>query len=312
MTRASRASLLVPRTRPDRPADFAARDVVIARQGHGARRVRRARRIVRILACLVCLALGFVATAAATRAAADWLSTTALLAVTRVEVVGTQRIERAAILRAARIEGGANILALDPAAIRERVELLPGVREARVVRQLPHQVVLVVEERRPYALVNGQAGLVWIDAQGYLVARERRPWLPMLPILSGVEPPARGADGLLPDRLRVGLSLLRAVERTGGGLAARISEIDLASPEGPVLYTVDRVAVRVGEESWDERLARLDGVLAEFDARGEGVEWIDLRFRDLVVLQPEPAVAEASGDATPGHEASTVNRVERQ
>ncbi len=58
--------------------------------------------------------------------------------------------------------------------------------------------------------------------------------------------------------------------------------------EGPVLYTVDGIEVRLGTEQWDERLARLEGVLAQLATQSGGVgavTAVDLRFRDQVVLQ---------------------------
>jgi cell division septal protein FtsQ len=55
--------------------------------------------------------------------------------------------------------------------------------------------------------------------------------------------------------------------------------------EGPVLYTVDAVEVRLGREEWDARLARLAGVLAQLRSAGEVVSSIDLRVRDQVVLK---------------------------
>ena len=54
--------------------------------------------------------------------------------------------------------------------------------------------------------------------------------------------------------------------------------------DGPVLYTVDGLEVRLGTEEWDERLARLEGVLAEVGRDGQGVRTIDLRFRNQVVF----------------------------
>jgi cell division septal protein FtsQ len=54
--------------------------------------------------------------------------------------------------------------------------------------------------------------------------------------------------------------------------------------DGPVLYTVDGVEVRLGPEEWEERLARLEGVLAQIARDSEAVRAIDLRFRDQVVL----------------------------
>ncbi len=53
--------------------------------------------------------------------------------------------------------------------------------------------------------------------------------------------------------------------------------------EGPVLYTVDGVEVRLGTEDWDERLARLEGILAQIAT--QDVRAVDLRFRDQVVFQ---------------------------
>jgi hypothetical protein len=62
--------------------------------------------------------------------------------------------------------------------------------------------------------------------------------------------------------------------------------VDLARSQGPVLYLVDGIEVRLGSDAWGDRLARLDGVLGDLDARGERVTTIDLRFRDQVVLTP--------------------------
>ncbi len=60
-----------------------------------------------------------------------------------------------------------------------------------------------------------------------------------------------------------------------------------------MLYLTDGVAVWLGGEGWDARLARLDAVLGGLEEQGEAVESIDLRFRDLVVLRPRGAAAGA-------------------
>ena len=73
--------------------------------------------------------------------------------------------------------------------------------------------------------------------------------------------------------------------RSGEGLLNSVSEIDVSRAEGPVLYTLDGVEVRIGKEDWEARLGRLLGVLAQLKASGETVTAIDLRFRDQVVLQ---------------------------
>ena len=84
-------------------------------------------------------------------------------------------------------------------------------------------------------------------------------------------------------KARAAIALIRAIARSGSELTAEISEIDMSRREGPVLYTVDGVEVRLGSEDWEERLARLEGVLAQVAT--QDVRAVDLRFRDQVVFR---------------------------
>ena len=300
MSRA-RASHLVPGSRASRPAEAATRRSLIANQRHRARRLRWARRAVRLTGrCLgVGLVVGTVLVVGSV--VSHWIRHTPLLAVAAVEIEGLHRLPEGLVRTAAAVPPGANLVAVDPAAVAARVEALPGVRRARVIRQLPDRVTVLVEERAPYALLNvgggpgagsgRPEGLVWIDVEGHLVGTEPRPGTPALPILSGVARAGTDGDGEPSARLRAGIALIRAVQRIGGRVAARISEIDLTPADGPVLYTTDGAEVRVGDEAWGERLARLDGVLADLDSHGERVLSVDLRFRDLVVWKPRAPVA---------------------
>ena len=83
---------------------------------------------------------------------------------------------------------------------------------------------------------------------------------------------------------RWSIALIRALVRRASRLTAQISEIDVSRPDGPVLYTVDGVEVRLGTEEWESRLGRLENVLQEIASAPEAVTSIDLRFRDQVVL----------------------------
>jgi cell division protein FtsQ len=232
----------------------------------------------------------------------DWARRTPLLATRTVDVSGAHRIDEGTVLATAGIEPGTNLFAVDVEAAEARLAALPGVRRAHVVRHLPGRISILVEEREPYALVNA-GGLHWVDADGYLVMSDARPGAIGLPILTGVGAPAAGAAPPS-NGLHTGLAVLHVLQRTSERLAARVSEIDVSRSHGPVLYLVDGIEVRLGTDGWADRLARLDGVLGELDARGERVSSIDLRFRDQVVLTPHsPAPA-----AGPGRTAATAGR----
>jgi cell division protein FtsQ len=281
-----RRSALSPRGTAGGFEDLALRGRLIGGQRVDRYRLRRrvARRARRVAGGAVMLALGVVALGL-TALLAGWLLASPRFAIASVEVTGQSRLTREAIEAAADIAPGGNIFALDAADVVARIETLPLVRRAAVVRRLPNRVAIVVEERRPFTLVNA-GDLRWIDEQGVDLGPELRPVATGAPIISGLTTgDLGGGRGGATERAATGLALLRLLLRSGSGLASSISEIDVSRPEGPVLYTLDGVEVRLGKDEWEGRLGRLLGVLAQLKASGEVVTAIDLRFRDQVVLK---------------------------
>jgi len=279
-----RRSALSPRAATDAFEDLASRGRLIGRQRIDRSRLRRrvARR-ARLIAgragvvALVALALGV------SGLGVGWLLKSPRFAVASVDVRGQSRLSREEIEAAAGIEPGSNIFTLDTREVVSRLEALPLVRHAAVIRSLPNRVAISVEERRPFTLVH-TGRLHWIDEQGIDLGPEARAVALGAPVISGLS-----AEDLAPEapsgRAAAGLSLLRLLLRSDAGLLNSISEIDMSRAEGPVLYTVDGVEVRIGKDDWEARLGRLLGVLGQLRASGETVTAIDLRFRDQVVLQ---------------------------
>jgi len=85
----------------------------------------------------------------------------------------------------AAIPRGTNIFKLDTIGVTGRVESLPEVRRADVVRELPNRVVISVEERRPFTLVHG-GRLHWMDEEGRLLGASPEAVAPPMPVISGL------------------------------------------------------------------------------------------------------------------------------
>jgi len=279
-----RTAVLSPRGAPRELEDLAEKGRLIA--GQRVSRARMQRRLIRrarVLAIRLALLVAASAAVAGGGLGLRWMLTSARFAVTEIEVRGAHGLRRESIA-AAGLVPGVNFFRLDPRAIEERLESLPLVRRAEVIRAFPHRVTVLIEERRPFTLVHA-GRLHWIDEQGVDLGPERRAVTPAAPVITGLgttdlSPGAGGSPGL-----RAGVSLLRILLRSGSALLAQISEIDVSRPDGPVLYTVDGIEVRLGAEDWEARLGRLLGVLAQLRSAGEAVTSIDLRFRDQVVLK---------------------------
>jgi cell division protein FtsQ len=243
---------------------------------------RRPRRPVRWRRLLGAVALAG-STAAAVVVTGYWALTTPRFAVVAVEVRGASRVPAQRILEVSGIARGTNLWRVDPDHVRARLEALPEIRRADVVRELPNRVSIMVEERRPFTLVHA-ARLHWLDEDGRLLGEESHAVATEVPVISGLSEDELATMRTTPGpRARAAIALIRAMLRTGAALAAEISEIDMSRPEGPVLYTVDGVEVRLGSEEWEERLARLEGVLTQVAT--QDVQGVDLRFRDQVVLK---------------------------
>jgi cell division septal protein FtsQ len=279
-----RLSVLSPR-RVDRPLeDWGERPALVARQ-----RIDRRRRLVRRVRSLGQTAMVVAAVAACLGAAGlgvRWLLTSPRVAVATVEVRGTSRLDPAEVVAASRIRKGQNLWRLDARAAAAGVASLSAVRRAEIIRDFPNRVTIVVEERRPFTLVHA-GRLHWIDEEGVRVASEGRAVTVALPVISGLTDEEIAAASRAPsERVLTGVRLIRTLLRAGSPLVAQISEVDVGRADGPVLYTVDGIEVRLGAEEWDSRIPRLAGVLAQVASSGQPVSAIDLRFRDQVVLKP--------------------------
>jgi cell division protein FtsQ len=272
--------LISPRARGPAPAEWGERSALVAGQRVGGRR-RRARR-ARRFAGAGRLALALLLTVVVGSVGARWVMTSPRFAVAAVDVRGASRVPVARILAVAGVAAGTNLWTIDTRAVAARIEGMPEIRRADVVRELPNLLTIVVEERRPFTLVHA-GRLHWMDEDGRVLGEEARAVAPEVPVISGLSEDELASMRTTPGpKARAAIALIRALLRSGSTLTGEISEIDMSRAEGPVLYTVDGVEVRLGAEEWDERLARLEGVLAQVAT--EDVNGVDLRFKDQVVL----------------------------
>ena len=274
-------------------ADLAEPTVAMAAQRLGGR--RRRRRVLRLArrgGAWLCVGLLVAALGGALASGGRWLLTTPRFAVERVEVAGQSQLSVDQVVAASGLSPGQNLFRLDARRAVAGVEALPMVRRAELVRAFPNRVTLLVEERQPFVLVHAgglhwpAGGFYWVDEQGMPLGPETRAVALDAPLVSAAGADDVAAAGRTPsERVAAGVALIRTLMRAQSPLLREISEVDVSRPEGPVLYMLDGVEVRLGREDWDDRLGRLGGVLAQLRASGQRATSIDLRFRDQVVLR---------------------------
>lgn len=182
---------------------------VSAQRFAARRRVMVRRRLLRVAVVVAVLAVvGGIAWAVL---ASSWL------ALRTVEVQGNERATSGLVELTADLPVGTPLARLDLDAARARVEALPVVAHASVVRVWPHTVRVVVTERTPRAVAAAGTGWRLVDAEGVAFAgtMRRPPGLPLLELdLDTADPDTvRAAMAVvagLPPRLATSVRSVRA------------------------------------------------------------------------------------------------------
>lgn len=207
-----------------------------------------------------------------------------------VHVQGASALATADIFRAANVHKDDPLLGMDLTALRQRVETVGWVKEARVVRLLPDTLMISVKERRQLAVWQHGGRSVVIDDHGEVIPEADPARFATLPLV------------------------------VGAGGAEHAGEILPTLAQRPKLMARMEALVRVDDRRWDLRLK--DGALIQLPAVDEeqaliqleqldlrsrilelGFERIDLRNPDTIAVrprapQPTPALTTATAAVT--------------
>ena len=105
--------------------------------------------------------------------------------VKRVTVDGQQNATDSAITAALGAGPKTLMLAFDTDAAKARLEAVPWIRHARVMRLLPSTLQVVIEERVPYAVWQNKGKTFVVDDQGVVLAPALPQAYPDLPLVVG-------------------------------------------------------------------------------------------------------------------------------
>ncbi len=208
-----------------------------------------------------------------------------LLRVREIAVRGNRRIATEEIGRLLESSRGKAVLQLDIDALRKRVEALPGVAQAEVLRRLPDLLLVTIEERHALAATRIGKRALLVDDEGRLFPPGRgRPQDERLPRLTSLA--TGGGAVVLSAKDRPAIDALVAYQRATGGLPPGETRIDLTYE--------DRIIFQRGENAPTLLLDRKDPALnlEELIALEDRVtrlasgRAIDLRFPHRLTLVP--------------------------
>jgi len=193
-----------------------------------------------------------------------------------VDVEGVRRASARDIDAAVRQSARGGVWRADLDRIAAELRALPWVREAVVARVLPSGLRVRVAEREPRLVARNSAGkLVWVDDDGVALGAAQPDGEEFF--VRGLEE-ERAESSLRRNRERVALALDLARDWRRGGLAGRVSEVNLGDLQDIRVQLAgddSKVEVRLGSSPENFRKA-----LDELDAKrrepfGEMIEYVN-------------------------------------
>ena len=204
-----------------------------------------------------------------------------LLAIQRVSISGTDRLDRRVVLSLLDLPEDRSLLSVDLASLEKKVEAHPWVTSALVGRVLPHTLTVIVVERKPAALVQHAGGTLFLDKEGVVLSLAPDAPTGTLPELVGLSAVnILGGDPEAQAQARRGLRFAKSLQRHVG-LAV---SVDLSDARFMVGKT-DGLLVRVKNEFQDTWQPYLDLEPSLREHLRHAPHEIDLRFAGKVIVR---------------------------
>jgi cell division protein FtsQ len=208
-----------------------------------------------------------------------------------VVVRGCKELTEKEILSYAAIKPAQNLLAINLGTIARRIESNPWVKEVSVGREFPNRLVINLQERTAVALVKRDNGFNLMDLDGVAFKKLEKNDEVDIPVLNVYY--SDDNDSAL---FTKSLELLRYLSASKEFPTIRnIAEIHGHEAFGLSLFTDSGLCIRLGFDSYENKLKRLNAVMADLERRNMklGFLLIDLNDPAKIAVQKKNVMSPA-------------------
>jgi len=204
----------------------------------------------------------------------QYLRTSPRFEVKKVLVLGWKRVTETQVLAHADVPDKANVLSVDLAAIRERVERMQWVRYAIVQRVFPDTITIKIVEREPVGLARIRGRVYQFDTDAAVLDYDPSSGV-NYPILDGLQP--KDPPGNL-RRVDLYSRVLKELQNQN-----EVSEVHINQAyEVSVVLSDEPLLINLGVGDFHSRWIRYLKWKPQIQQYPEAIE-VDLRFKDTIV-----------------------------
>ncbi|MEW5766178.1 MAG: cell division protein FtsQ/DivIB [bacterium] len=206
-----------------------------------------------------------------------------------------------------------NIFQLDLKDLADYLSREPGVSDIEIKRQLPNTIKIIVKEREPQAIIPipEMSRFLGIDNQGVIFDLDSCKDYD-LPFITGLK--FEGCElgqPLKAPAVREVLTIIDQLRDPEIDLSPQIAEFNIEKPKGIIGYTIGQaIQIRFGspDQAEGKKLRRLKALLKYLREREERMEYIDLRFKNIVMKKSAEGDTEDRGQNTEDKGQTTEER----
>jgi cell division protein FtsQ len=198
-------------------------------------------------------------------------------------VHGCKELTEKEILSTAAIKPAQNLLAINLRTIARRIESNPWVKEVSIGREFPNRLIIGIQERTAIALVKRDNGFNLLDTDGVVFKKLEKNDEVDIPVLNGCY--SDDNDSVI---FTKSLELLRYLSASNEFPTIRnVAEIHGHEVFGLSLFTDSGLCIRLGFDSYENKLKRLNAVMADLERRNMklGFLLIDLNDPAKIAVQ---------------------------
>lgn len=210
--------------------------------------------------------------------------------ISKVTVSGNQKVSSDEITALAGITPGENLLKIDRQLVERSVKIHPMIKNAQMIRHLPHTLEIKIQERTSWAVIPYEDLFLLIDDEGHCLDKLNKLPDSNIPIITMDK---------LPERVNLGQAINQPAIKMIGTVwksfnpqeRQSISQFHfLNKPNSLLIYTLEGTEVRYGTlERVDEKAANFTEALkieASLLKEGKDVlDYVDLRFQGQPVVK---------------------------
>src|ERR1700733_12499664 len=204
-----------------------------------------------------------------------------------IEVTGMQNVTKAQIMEVMGADIGRNIFFIPLAQQKTQLEQIPWVEAASVMRFVPNQLKVEIQERTPVAFARVGPRISLIDAGGTLMELPPKHKY-SFPVILGMNP-GEPLSTRAP-RMKAYDELVRGLDSEGAHYSQDLSEVDLTDLEDVKVRVNDPagdVLVHLGSADYLNRYKIYVGHVKEWRQQFPQLESVDLRYDNQIVVNPD-------------------------